>query len=84
MLNANVFVRGKICNTSSPFFSIDPNLRPVVYCHGVETGSKDEWEFAFRKYQEVNTGAEKSTLLRALGCTKQAWLLRRLVISSDG
>lgn len=58
-------------------FSIDPNLRSIVYCTAIREGSETEWDFAYRKYLETSSVAEKNTLIDALGCTRQRWLLSR-------
>ncbi|KAM9376125.1 aminopeptidase N-like [Pholidichthys leucotaenia] len=56
---------------------IDPNLRSVIYCQAVAAGGKEEWEFAWNKYQSTSSTSEKQQLRRALSCTKTTWLLSR-------
>ncbi|XP_057692430.1 alanyl (membrane) aminopeptidase-like b [Corythoichthys intestinalis] len=57
--------------------SIHQNLRSVIYCQGVAAGGKDEWEFAWKTFQETTETSEKDQLRKALACTKQIWLLSR-------
>ncbi|CAH1155226.1 unnamed protein product [Phaedon cochleariae] len=56
---------------------IAPNLREIVYCTAIREGGEIEWDFAYRKYLEVETPSEKNMLLDALGCTRLRWLLSR-------
>ncbi|KAM7414030.1 hypothetical protein PAMA_019041 [Pampus argenteus] len=56
---------------------IHPNLRSVIYCQAVAVGGKEEWEFAWEKFQNSNETSEKEQLLEALSCTKEVWLLKR-------
>ncbi|KOC62990.1 Aminopeptidase N [Habropoda laboriosa] len=56
---------------------ISPNLKSVVYCTAIRVGGQVEWDFAWRRYLETNVGSEKDLLLRALGCTRELWLLSR-------
>jgi len=45
------------------------NLRPVVYCAGLRLGSHDLWDSIWTMYVEATETADRSLLLRALGCT---------------
>ncbi|XP_070687597.1 alanyl (membrane) aminopeptidase-like b [Pempheris klunzingeri] len=56
---------------------IHPNLRSVIYCQAVAAGGKDEWEFAWNKFQSSSDISEKDQLRNALSCTKKIWLLNR-------
>lgn len=56
---------------------ISPNLKAVVYCTAIRVGGQVEWDFAWERYLETNVGSEKDLLLRALGCTRESWLLNR-------
>lgn len=59
------------------WFSINPNLRSVIYCQAVAAGGKEEWEFAWERFQTTNDTSEKEQLRKALSCTKTTWLLGR-------
>ncbi|XP_041651313.1 alanyl (membrane) aminopeptidase a [Cheilinus undulatus] len=56
---------------------INPNLRSVIYCQAVAAGGKEEWEFAWDRFQSSSDISEKEQLRRALACTKKIWLLNR-------
>ncbi|XP_059192055.1 alanyl (membrane) aminopeptidase-like b [Centropristis striata] len=56
---------------------IHPNLRSVIYCQAVAAGGREEWEFAWTKYQNSSDTSEKDQLREALACTKKIWLLNR-------
>lgn len=56
---------------------VSPNLRSTVYCTAVAAGDIQQWQFAWNQYLTSNVGSEKATLLTALGCTKQIWILLR-------
>ncbi|CAH1985341.1 unnamed protein product [Acanthoscelides obtectus] len=56
---------------------IPKDLRGVVYCTSLKHGGADEWEFLWKKFQNSNVATEKNTLLNALGCTQEVWLLTR-------
>lgn len=57
--------------------SIHPNLRSTIYCQAVAAGGREEWEFAWDKFQDSSKTSEKDQLRRALACTKKIWLLNR-------
>lgn len=58
------------------FFSVDPNLRSVVYCNALRyADSSDNFYFLWNKYQETKLSTEQVTILNALGCTTNASLL---------
>uniref|UniRef100_A0A672ZKT2 Aminopeptidase n=1 Tax=Sphaeramia orbicularis TaxID=375764 RepID=A0A672ZKT2_9TELE len=56
---------------------IHPNLRSTVYCNAIAAGGADEWEFAWKKFQNATIAIEADKLRYALSCTKQPWLLNR-------
>ncbi|KAL5283636.1 hypothetical protein ACFFRR_006103 [Megaselia abdita] len=56
---------------------ISPNLRSIVYCSSIEAGSDKEWDFAYERYKNSKVSSEKETLLTALGCSKEPWVLAR-------
>ncbi|XP_011870128.1 PREDICTED: aminopeptidase N-like [Vollenhovia emeryi] len=58
---------------------ISPNLRSVIYCTAIRMGGRGEWEFVWQRYQKSNVGSEKNLLLQALACTREMWLLNRLL-----
>ncbi|KAL6107368.1 uncharacterized protein ACO6RY_11024 [Pungitius sinensis] len=56
---------------------IHPNLRSVIYCQALAAGGKEEWDFAWDKFQSASDTSEKEQLRQALSCTKKIWLLNR-------
>merc|ERR1712212_421769 len=56
---------------------ISANLQPTVYCNAIAEGGEAEWNFAWQQYLKSNVASEKSTLLSALGCSKEVWILSR-------
>ena len=58
-------------------FRIDVNLKYETYCNAIAAGSQEEWDFAWARYVNSQVASEKSTILSALSCTKDVWLLNR-------
>ncbi|KAJ8967081.1 hypothetical protein NQ314_003093 [Rhamnusium bicolor] len=56
---------------------IPKDLRGVVYCTSLKHGGEDEWDFLWKKYQNSNVATEKNTILSALGCSSEIWILSR-------
>lgn len=59
------------------FCSIPKDFRRIVLCNAVKRGGEKEWNFLWNRYLKSNVANEKSSILGALGCTKQIWLLNR-------
>ena len=55
------------------------DLKGTVYCNAVRQGGEEEWDFAWQRYLNSNVGSEKGSLLRAITCTKEPWLLNRVL-----
>ncbi|KAH8358907.1 hypothetical protein KR093_003226 [Drosophila rubida] len=56
---------------------VPTNLRPTVYCTSIRQGSDADWQFLWTRYKNSNVAAEKRTILTALGCSREVWLLQR-------
>ncbi|XP_026478385.1 aminopeptidase N-like isoform X2 [Ctenocephalides felis] len=56
---------------------ISPDVRLPVYCAGIKQGNVEEWDFAFKKFKASNVPSEKMTLLSAMGCSRDPWILAR-------
>jgi len=54
---------------------VGANLRSVAYCYGISNGGIAEWQAAYKKYNESNLATEKTMILIALACTRDAYLL---------
>jgi len=58
---------------------ISPDIRSEVYCHGVKAGNIEDWEFVFEQFKKSDDASEKRKLLAALSCTREPWLLSRIL-----
>ncbi|XP_046580882.1 aminopeptidase Ey-like [Haliotis rubra] len=58
---------------------IYPDLRSTFYCTAVRHGGLEQWEFVHQKYLTEQTSSEKDRLRRALSCTREPWLLQRVL-----
>nr|CAI5820674.1 unnamed protein product [Callosobruchus analis] len=67
----------KLKDNSQGDNTIPKDLRGVVYCTSLKHGGAEEWEFLWKKFQNSNVATEKNTMLSALGCTQEIWLLKR-------
>ncbi|XP_017284204.1 aminopeptidase N [Kryptolebias marmoratus] len=56
---------------------IHPNLKSTVYCNAIAFGGAEEWDFAWRMFQNASLASEATRLRSALACTKTPWLLNR-------
>jgi len=56
---------------------VDVNLKYQTYCNAIDDGGEEEWNFAWERYQNSFVASEKATILSALACTKEVWLLNR-------
>ncbi|XP_047472166.1 aminopeptidase N-like [Penaeus chinensis] len=67
-----------MANSDNTSFSlISPNLKWTVYCRAIKEGGEAEWDFAWDQYLRTNVASEKTLLLSAMACTKEAWILSR-------
>ncbi|XP_014663086.1 PREDICTED: aminopeptidase N-like isoform X2 [Priapulus caudatus] len=58
---------------------IAPNLRSVVYGNAIKYGGDEEWEFAYKQYQDTRTPSEKKELLQALTTTTDMWHITQIL-----
>lgn len=56
---------------------INPALRYATYCTSIENGNKDDWDFLWRMYEREQNASERDRMLRALGCSREMWILAR-------
>ncbi|XP_059178196.1 aminopeptidase N-like, partial [Physella acuta] len=54
---------------------IDPNFKSTVYCNAISAGGWEEWQFGLRMYTETDMATERSSLLSAMACSRQPWIL---------
>lgn len=58
------------------------NIRPVVYCTAVrESTDSKEWDHLWNAFKATNVAAEQRVIMEALGCTKNADVLKVIVNS---
>ncbi|XP_056608835.1 aminopeptidase N-like isoform X2 [Triplophysa dalaica] len=58
---------------------IHPDLKRTVYCNAIASGGVEEWDFGWKMYKNASIAAEAMTLLFALSCSKEPWLLNRFL-----
>ncbi|CAB3366338.1 Hypothetical predicted protein [Cloeon dipterum] len=74
----NLFQEWKVRSSPDFYNPIDPDLRSVVYCHGMQNA--DDFEFLFERYTKAqHMPSEMSTILTALGCAPSDDLLKRVL-----
>ncbi|KAA0722881.1 Aminopeptidase N [Triplophysa tibetana] len=56
---------------------IHPDLKRTVYCNAIASGGVEEWDFGWKMFKNASIAAEAMTLLFALSCSKEPWLLNR-------
>ena len=82
-LNLSSTVRMKAPLVSSlfdTFYSINSDLKSVVYSAGIAFGGEKEWNYLWNVYQTTNDTAEKDLCLSALANTRIPWLLGRYAL----
>ena len=67
------------CSVDVVRVRIHPNLKSTVYCSAIAFGGTEEWDFAWRMFQNATVATESARLRAALACTKAPWLLNRCV-----
>ena len=55
---------------------IDPGVRYIIYCTAISKAGEEEWEFLWEHYEKTNNANEKSTIIQALACSRQIWILQ--------
>ncbi|KAM8974074.1 aminopeptidase N-like isoform 3-T3 [Pelodytes ibericus] len=58
---------------------IHPNLRSSIYCTAVAQGGEEEWNFMWNEFTKSDIAQESDKLRAALACTKEPWILNRLL-----
>jgi aminopeptidase N len=56
---------------------ISPSMKGVVSCNAIRYGSREEWDFAWKQYLESNVASDKNTMLAAMACSREPWILAR-------
>ncbi|XP_041985290.1 aminopeptidase N-like [Aricia agestis] len=55
------------------------DLRRTVYCVAVRRGSVREWRWALARRRAARSAAARQTLLQALACTNDVWILKQFL-----
>ncbi|KAG9466320.1 hypothetical protein GDO78_016810 [Eleutherodactylus coqui] len=58
---------------------IHPNLRSTIYCNAIGEGGEAEWNFLWEKFKNTTSAQEADKLRYALSCSKEPWILNRLL-----
>lgn len=56
-----------------------PDLRSLVYYHGMKSASEAEWNIMFELFKKEQDATEKTKLQSALCAINQPWILRKLI-----
>ncbi|XP_055633119.1 aminopeptidase N-like [Toxorhynchites rutilus septentrionalis] len=65
---------------------VDPDLRNVIYCYGLQTASKEIFLTVWREMQASQNQATRAFLIHSLGCTQHdelKWLLLNTSIADE-
>lgn len=57
--------------------SINPNIRSAVYCTAMRTGSEEDFDFLFKKWQNETISTEQTLLISVMGCVSDASLVKK-------
>ena len=49
----------------------------MTYCNAITEGGEEAWQFGWSQYQASDVASEKVSLLSALTCAEEVWLLNR-------
>lgn len=64
----------------SKFYRIPGDLQLAFYCTGIQTGTADDWNKLWNRFEETNVYTE--TILEALGCTTDHDLITVRIMSN--
>ncbi|KAK3928579.1 Aminopeptidase N [Frankliniella fusca] len=56
---------------------IPPDHRALVYCYAIRHGKSQDWHWLWQRYLRSNVASARVTILGALGCSRDLWVLRR-------
>lgn len=60
---------------------IPVDFRSIVYCNAIRYGGEREWNFLWQRYWNSNVGAERQMILESLTCTREVWIINRMLDS---
>ena len=56
---------------------IPTSVRDTVLCSAIGNGNETTWDFLWERYANSNNGNEKVSIMNALACSKEVWILER-------
>ena len=56
---------------------IPTSVRDTVLCSAIGNGNETTWDFLWSRYNNSNNGNEKVSIMNALACSKEVWILER-------
>ena len=56
---------------------VPPDFRSFVYCTGIRLGNEEDWNFAFKMYNDTIIASERSLWMRALTASPDAYILEQ-------
>ena len=63
---------------------VPPNYRAFCYSAGIRLGTNDDWNFAYKMYNETLVASERSLWMRALAASPHVYVLQQYVTHPDG
>lgn len=60
---------------------IPVDFRSIVYCNAIRYGGEREWNFLWQRYWNSNVGSERQMILESLTCTRDVWIINRMLDS---
>lgn len=57
--------------------SVPVDTRRIVYTAAVASGTEEDWDFLWKRFQSTPVASEKNLILAALGSTQDPWLIQR-------
>ena len=49
----------------------------MTYCNAIAEGGEEAWQFGWDQYKASDVASERDSLLSALTCAEEVWLLNR-------
>ena len=56
---------------------VHPNFRSFCYSTGIRLGTNDDWNFAYKMYNETIVASERSLWMRALAASPHVYVLQQ-------
>ena len=56
---------------------IHPNFRSFCYSAGIRLGTNEDWDFAYKMYNETLVASERNLWMRALAASPHVYVLQQ-------